>query len=65
LRGGILTDHEFNDINEALMFIEDGLIYRLPAIGNNPQGFKAVRPQILRAADGLIALVRWNAKRFN
>jgi len=30
LRGGILTDHEFNDINEALMFIEDGLIYRLP-----------------------------------
>ena len=30
LRGEILTDHEFNDINEALMFIEDGLIYRLP-----------------------------------
>ncbi|BAS67471.1 DEAD/DEAH box helicase [Bathymodiolus septemdierum thioautotrophic gill symbiont] len=30
LRGEILTEHEFNDINEALMFIEDGLIYRLP-----------------------------------
>ncbi|RTE64393.1 DEAD/DEAH box helicase [Amphritea opalescens] len=30
LRGEILTDHEFIDINEALMFIEDGLIYRLP-----------------------------------
>jgi hypothetical protein len=30
LRGEVLTDHEFNDINEALMFIEDGLIYRLP-----------------------------------
>ncbi|MBV1907955.1 MAG: DEAD/DEAH box helicase [Kangiellaceae bacterium] len=30
LRGEILTDHEFNDINETLMFIEDGLVYRLP-----------------------------------
>ncbi len=30
LRGETLTDHEFDDINEALMFIEDGLIYRLP-----------------------------------
>lgn len=30
LRGEIITEHEFNDINEALMFIEDGLIYRLP-----------------------------------
>ncbi len=30
LRGEILTDHEFDDINEALMFIEDALIYRLP-----------------------------------
>ena len=30
LRGEILTEHEFNDINEALMFIEKGLIYRLP-----------------------------------
>jgi len=30
LRGEILTDHKFIDINEALMFIEDGLIYRLP-----------------------------------
>ncbi|MDO6524620.1 DEAD/DEAH box helicase [Motilimonas sp. 1_MG-2023] len=30
LRGENLTDHEFNDINEALIFIEDGLIYRLP-----------------------------------
>ncbi|PCJ30507.1 MAG: DEAD/DEAH box helicase [Gammaproteobacteria bacterium] len=30
LRGEILAEHEFNDINEALMFIEDGLIYRLP-----------------------------------
>jgi superfamily II DNA/RNA helicase len=30
LRGEILTDHELDDINEALMFIEDGLIYRLP-----------------------------------
>jgi hypothetical protein len=30
LRGEILTDHEFNDINKALAFIEDGLIYRLP-----------------------------------
>jgi len=30
LRGEILTDHGFIDINEALIFIEDGLIYRLP-----------------------------------
>jgi len=30
LRGEILTEHESNDINDTLMFIEDGLIYRLP-----------------------------------
>lgn len=29
LSGETLTEHEFNDINEALVFIEDGLIYRL------------------------------------
>ncbi|MDI1279255.1 DEAD/DEAH box helicase [Methylobacter sp.] len=30
LRGETLTDCNFNDINEALQFVEDGLIYRLP-----------------------------------
>lgn len=30
LSGDVITDHEFIDINETLMFIEDGLIYRLP-----------------------------------
>ncbi|VAW71855.1 DEAD/DEAH box helicase domain protein [hydrothermal vent metagenome] len=30
LKGETLTEHEFIDINEALMFIEDGLVYRLP-----------------------------------
>ncbi len=30
LKGEILTECDFIDINEALQFIEDGLIYRLP-----------------------------------
>jgi superfamily II DNA/RNA helicase len=30
LKGEIITEHGFADVNETLMFIEDGLIYRLP-----------------------------------
>lgn len=45
LRGELLTDHKFNDINEALMFIEDGLIYRLP------WGIEAIRVRALANKD--------------
>lgn len=30
LKGEALTNHDFDDINETLMFIEDALVYRLP-----------------------------------
>lgn len=30
LKGEVLTEHNFYDIDEALIFVEDGLIYRLP-----------------------------------
>lgn len=30
LKGEVLTEASFNDINEALQFVEDGLVYRLP-----------------------------------
>lgn len=30
LSGDVISEHEFADINESLMFIEDALIYRLP-----------------------------------
>lgn len=30
LNGDVLTEADFNDINEALQFVEDGLVYRLP-----------------------------------
>jgi len=30
LNGEIIADQQFNDINDSLLFIEDGLIYRLP-----------------------------------